>query len=135
MLELLLHVPGQAGAVGLDPLQVLSLLLTADLEGEVRGEEGVDLDQEGTGDIGDAAQGLHELSFTPLLTQLRFLFMHQLIPPQPDGLQVQVVSIFGDLVYFPLQPLGRLRVIGLQKSNPGFHLFHQQPAVTVTGEG
>lgn len=112
MLELLLHVSGQAGAVELDPVQVLPLLLTGEMEGHVRGEEGVDLVEEGIGDVGDAAQGLHKFSFTPLLTKLRFLFMLSLIPPQTDGLQVQVVSVFGDLVHFPLQLLGRLGAVG-----------------------
>lgn len=63
-LEAVLHLTGEAGAVGADLLQVVSLLLAGELEGDVLGEEAVDLAQESPGDVGDTAQGTGEVFLT-----------------------------------------------------------------------
>lgn len=101
MLELVLHFSGEAGAVIADLLQVFLLFWAGDEERRQQREEGLDLLEESPGDIGDATQGLDEVFFAFYSIELNLLFMHGLLPPLTDDLQVEVVPLFSDLLHFP----------------------------------
>lgn len=72
-LQLVLHLPGQTGAVGADLLKMFLLLRAGELEAEVCGEERVDLHQESSGDIQNRVQGHGELLFGCLPVELKLL--------------------------------------------------------------
>ena len=112
-LELVLHFSGQAGAVGVDLLQVFPLFRAGELEGKVCGEEGFNLHEESLGDVGDATQGLEEVIFAFFFVEQQLFFLYGFFPPQTDGLQVNVVPLFGSLVHFYPHPLCRLGEVGL----------------------
>lgn len=131
-LELVLHLPRQAGAVVADLLQVLSLFLTGELEGDVMGEERVNLAQEGPGDIGDATQ-----RFGKVLLALDFvggqLLLHRgFVPPQADGVQVDVVPLFGDLLHLHPRHLRGLGEVGLHHLDHGCQMLKPRLAALVT---
>lgn len=104
-LELVFNLSGQVGAVGADLFQVFPLFRTGDLEGNVCREERIDLVQKSPGNIVDRTQGLGKLSFGCFLVDLQLLFFCGDIPPQLDGLQVEVVPFFGNLLHFHLHGL------------------------------
>lgn len=62
-LQLALHFPGQPGAVPVNLLQVILLVLTAELEGDVLREDGLDLAEQIVGDLGDGAQVFGDVGF------------------------------------------------------------------------
>lgn len=87
-------------------------------------EERVDLGEEGFGDVGDSAQGVDELFFALELVELDGFLVHGFVPPELDGLQVEVVAIPGDLVHLHLHQHGCLGEVGLQQFHSGFECFH-----------
>lgn len=122
-LELALYLSGQAGAIAADLLQVFLLFFAGELEGDVPGEEGVDLLQEGPGDIRDAAQGLGKVFPALHSVGSHLLLECGFISPQADGFQVNVVPVSVNLIHLYLHHLGCLGEVGPHEFNHGFQLF------------
>lgn len=82
------------------------------------------------GDVGDPAQRLDEIIFALDLVEVDLLLVHGLVSSQSDGLQVQVVTFFGDLVHLDLHLHGRLGEVRLDVLHPGFEELHLMSTVT-----
>jgi len=113
-LQGVLHLAGQAGAVAADLLQVVALLLAGELEGDVLGEQGVYLFQEGSGHVGDADQRRHKVLLAAQPEGLDLKLERVLVLPQVDGFQAEVVALPPELVHLDGVLQHRLVLLGLQ---------------------
>lgn len=89
--------------------------------------------QESPGDVGDAAQRVGEVCLATFSAELNLLFSLELQPSEIDGLQIEMVPIFCDLVLLPAHLLIRLCEVGLHQVKLGLNVLNKPFTVTAAG--